>query len=142
MSRFLGLDWGEKRTGVAISDDRGVLAVGYAVWRTAELLSRLSITVNEEDIGLIVVGYPLTLRGEAGPQAREVDRVIAWLQEQGYTVERWDERYTTQDASRNLSRLGISQRKQRGKIDMSAAVLMLQAYLDSSHAEGKDNRGG
>jgi putative Holliday junction resolvase len=142
LSRLLGLDWGEKRTGVAVSDDRGLFAVGYAVWPTNELLSRLPVTVREEDIGLIVVGYPLTLRGEVGPKAREVDRFIAMLQARGYAVERWDERYTTQDASRNLSRLGISQRKQRGKIDMSAATLMLQAYLDSMHAEGKDIGGG
>jgi putative Holliday junction resolvase len=142
LSRLLGLDWGAKRTGVAISDDRGVFAVGYAVWPTSELFSRLAVTVKEEDIGLIVVGYPLTLRGETGPQALHVDRVIAKLQALGYTVQRADERYTTQDASSNLSRLGISQRKQRGKIDMSAATLMLQAYLDSLHVEGKDKGGG
>ena len=142
MSRFLGLDWGEKRTGVAVSDDRGVLAVGYAVWPTPEVFSRLIVTVREEDIGCIVVGYPLTLRGEVGPKAREVDRFIAVLEARGYSVSRWDERYTTQDVSRNLSRLGISQRKQRGKIDMSAATLMLQAYLDSLDAEGKENGGG
>jgi putative Holliday junction resolvase len=142
LSRFLGLDWGEKRTGVAISDERGAFAVGYAVWPTSELLTHLASTVMEEDVGLIVVGYPLTLRGEAGPKAREVDQFIAVLEAKGYAVQRGDERYTTQDASRNLSRLGISQRKQRGKIDMSAAVLMLQAYLDSRHAEGKDIGGG
>jgi putative Holliday junction resolvase len=140
--RLLGLDWGEKRTGVAITDDRGAFAVGYAVWPTSELLSRLASTVKEENIGLIVVGYPLTLRGESGPKAREVDRFIARLEAEGYSVQRGDERYTTQDASRNLSRLGISQRKQRGKLDMSAATLMLQAYLDSRHAEGKDIGGG
>ncbi|HEY3294852.1 MAG TPA: Holliday junction resolvase RuvX [bacterium] len=142
MSRLLGLDWGEKRIGVAVTDDRGLFAVGYAVWPTAELFPRLAVTVREEEIGRIVVGYPLTLRGEVGPKAREVDRFIARLVAAGYDVCRWDERYTTQDASRNLSRLGISQRKQRGKIDMSAAILMLQAYLDSMHAEGKEHGGG
>ena len=142
MSRLLGLDWGEKRTGVAISDDRGLLAVGYAVWPTSDLLSCLARAVKDEAVAAVVVGYPLTLRGEAGPKAREVDRVIARLQAEGYSVQRWDERYTTQDASRALSQLGISQRKQRGRIDMSAAVLMLQGYLDSLHAEGKDYGGG
>jgi putative Holliday junction resolvase len=142
LSRLLGLDWGEKRTGVAISDDRGIFAVGYAIWPTADLLSNLTRTVKEEGITAVVVGYPLTLRGEAGPKAQQVDRVIARLQAEGYSVLRWDERYTTQDASRALSRLGISQRKQRGRIDMSAAVLMLQGYLDSLNAEGKETGGG
>jgi putative holliday junction resolvase len=137
LSRFLGLDWGEKRTGVAISDDRGAFAVGFAVWPTAELAARLAVTVKEELIDVIVMGMPLTLRGDIGPKAREVEAVIAKLLQAGYQVESWDERYTTQDASRALTEIGISQRKQRGKVDMSAAVLMLQSYLDS-HRSGKE----
>jgi putative holliday junction resolvase len=137
LSRFLGLDWGAKRTGVAISDGSGRLAVGYAVWPTGEVFLRLERVVREDDIGVLVVGYPLTLRGEIGPKAREVDAFIAALESRGYSVRRCDERYTTQDASQALSRLGISQRKQRGKIDMSAAVLMLQSYLDSAGNTGE-----
>jgi putative holliday junction resolvase len=142
VARSLGLDWGAKRIGVAVSDDRGRLAVGYAVWPAAELFPRLERTVREEEIRLVVVGYPLTLRGDVGPKALEVDRFIARLETRGYTVCRWDERYTTQDASRDLSRLGISQRKQRGKIDMSAAVLMLQSYLDAHPDGGEAASGG
>jgi putative Holliday junction resolvase len=139
VTRILGLDWGTRRIGVAISDDRAALAVGYAVWPAAEsefwpLLER---AVKEESIGLLVVGYPLTLRGEAGPKAREVDSFIEQLQARGYTVQRWDERYTTKDASTSLSRLGISQRKQRGRIDMAAAVLLLQSYLDETRSASK-----
>ncbi len=142
MPRYLGLDWGEKRTGVAISDDRGSFAVGYDVCPTPELLSRLASIVREEAIDVIVVGYPLTLRGEIGPKAQEVDRFSDQLRRQGYTVVKWDERYTTQDASRSLSKAGISQKKQRGRIDMSAAVLMLQSYLDSNRSGREENIGG
>jgi putative Holliday junction resolvase len=133
-SRILGLDWGSRRIGIAVSDDRKLLAVGYGVWSAAdaEFFPSLERTVREENIGLIVVGYPLTLRGEVGPKAQEVELFIQKLKDHGYSVQRWDERYTTQDASRSLSRIGVSQRKQRGKIDMSAAVLMLQSYLDES----------
>lgn len=141
MSRYLGLDWGIKRIGVAVSDELGMLAVGYAVWPTGEIFSRLERTVKEEDIGLLVVGYPLTLRGEIGPKAREVDAFIRELEKRGYRVERCDERYTTQDASRALTGIGISQRKQRGRIDMSAAVLMLQSYLETVR-HNMENRGG
>jgi putative holliday junction resolvase len=142
VSRYLGLDWGSKRTGVSISDDQGRLAVGYAIWPTGDVFPQLEKTMREEDIRLIVVGYPLTLRGEVGPKALEVDRFINRLERKGYVVHRWDERYTTQDVSRDLTRIGISQRKQRGKLDMSAAVLMLQGYLDAHPAGGEDESGG
>lgn len=133
MPRFLGIDWGEKRIGVATSDDRGVLAVGYGVWpaRDADFFPLLERTVKEEDIGVIVVGYPITLRGEVGPKARQVDRFIAQLELRGYTVHRWDERYSSADVSRMLSEHGITQRKQRGKLDMAAATTILQSYLDA-----------
>ena len=136
MSRILGLDWGSRRIGVAISDDRESFAVGYGVWSSneSEFFAKLEQTIRDEGVDLIVVGYPLTLRGEVGPKAREVDSFIKQLEQRGFSVKRWDERYTSQDASRALSRLGVSQKKQRGKLDMPAATIMLQSYLDESHA--------
>ena len=142
MSRCLGIDWGTKRIGVAISDDRGVLAVGYAVWPAHDWLTQLKRAVAEETISFLVVGYPLTLGGAVGPKAQEVDRTIAQLEKLGYDVRRWDERYTTQDAGSALSRIGISERKQRGKVDMAAAVLMLQSYLDAARAKEENEGGG
>jgi putative holliday junction resolvase len=141
LSRCLGLDWGTKRIGVAISDDRGVLAVGYAIWPAHDWLTKLERAVADESIAYLVIGYPLTLRGEVGPKAKEVDRMIAQLEKLGYDVRRWDERYTTQDAGSALSRIGISERKQRGKVDMAAAVLLLQSYLDETRVK-KENEGG
>ena len=133
MPRFLGLDWGRKRIGVAVSDDRGVLAVGYGVWpsRDSDFFSRLERAVRDETVGTIVVGYPLTLQGEAGSKAQEVDRFVAKLEARGYTVHRWDERYSTQIVSSLFSEHGISQRQQRGRLDMAAAVIILQSYLDA-----------
>jgi putative Holliday junction resolvase len=130
---LLGLDWGAQRVGVAISDDRLTLAVGYDIWpaREPELFLRLSAAVRAEHVTELIIGYPLTIRGEVGPQAQAVDAFIVRLESQGYTVHRWDERYTTSEASRSLSRLGLSQRKQRGRLDMSAAIILLQSYLDA-----------
>jgi len=140
MSRILGLDWGSRRIGVAISDDRESFAVGYGVWSSndADFFGQLEQTVRDENITLIVVGYPLTLRGEVGPKAQEVDRFIEKLEQRGYRTKRWDERYTSQDASNALARLGVSQKKQRGKLDMPAATIMLQSYLDESGAASTD----
>jgi putative Holliday junction resolvase len=139
VSRILGLDWGSRRIGVAITDDRNSFAVGYGVWSSAdaEFFARLEQAVRTEGVDLIVVGYPLTLRGEIGPKAREVDGFIEKLEQRGYRTQRWDERFTTHDASRTLARLGVSQKKQRGKLDISAAVIMLQSYLDESSTAQK-----
>lgn len=127
---------------MAISDDRGALAVGYDIWPTSELLVCLARVVRDEAVEEIVVGYPLTLRGETGPKARQVDRFIRELERNGYRVHRWDERYTSQDARRALTEAGLSQRRQRGRVDMSAAVLILQSYLDSIRENGDPSRGG
>lgn len=141
VSRVLGLDWGSRRIGVAISDDRKSFAVGYGVWSAneSEFFVKLEQTVRDEDVELIVVGFPLTLRGEIGPKAREVDGFIEQLEQRGYSIKRWDERFTSQDASRALSRLGVSQKKQRGKLDMPAAVIMLQSYLDENRPAPTDS---
>ncbi|MDD5088158.1 MAG: Holliday junction resolvase RuvX [bacterium] len=142
MPRYLALDWGEQRTGVAISDDRGVLAVGYEIWPTSGVPASLARVVRDEIIDEIVVGYPLTLRGETGPKARQVDRFIRELERAGYRVHRWDERYSSQEARRALTEAGLSERRQRGRVDMSAAVLILQSYLDSIRESGDTPRGG
>ena len=94
MQRLLGLDWGRERIGVAISDDRCIFAVGYGVWPAQEggFIEKLASVVRDEDIGLIIVGYPLTLRGEQGRATQEVDRFIATIESHGYRVQRWDER--------------------------------------------------
>lgn len=138
MSRLLGLDWGSKRIGVAVSDDRARLAVGYGIWPAddEEFFPRLEKAVREERIELLIVGYPLTLRGETGPKAREVDQFIEKLTARGYEVKRCDERFTTSQAGRDMSRLGLSEKKKRGKMDMSAAVLILQSYLDAAAQQG------
>ena len=135
MSRVLGLDWGTRRIGVAVSDDRRGLAVGYAVWpaNEAEFLPLLKRAIADEDIGLIVVGYPLTLRGEQGKSTQAVNLFIERLQPLGIPITRADERYTSQEASADLTRIGISQKKQRGKLDMAAAVLLLQSFLDQEN---------
>ncbi len=134
MGRLIGLDWGEKRIGVAVSDERNSFAVGYDIWPAdeAEFLARLKKTLALEQIDRVVVGYPLTLRGEVGVKARQVEDFIAKLESHGFQVVRWDERYSTKDASRTLTLHGISQKKQRGRIDMAAAILMLQSYLDAN----------
>ncbi|MCB1059804.1 MAG: Holliday junction resolvase RuvX [Calditrichaeota bacterium] len=132
MSRVLGLDWGTRRIGVAVSDAERRLAVGYAVWSAEETdyLPSLVRAIGEEDISLIVVGLPLTLSGEEGVSAQAARAFAVRISGLGPEVMMADERMTSFQASRSLSQAGINQKKQRGKLDMAAAVLLLQSFLD------------
>jgi putative Holliday junction resolvase len=116
------------------------LAVGLATWinEGATTIRRLKKFIEEENIRLIVVGYPLTLRGEIGPKAREVDTFIQQLQTVEIPIERWDERWTTAQARRSARDAGLSEKQQRGRLDVSAAILLLQSYLDA-HPERPDS---
>ncbi|MBM3324072.1 MAG: Holliday junction resolvase RuvX [Calditrichaeota bacterium] len=133
MPRLLGIDYGTRRIGLAISDESGRLAVGLATWPNegAATVVRLKQLMGEKDIRHVVVGYPLTLRGQVGPKAAEVDAFIHRLERVGIPVERWDERWTTQEVSRTARAAGLSEKKQRGRLDMAAAVVLLQNYLDA-----------
>jgi putative Holliday junction resolvase len=133
LPRLLGIDYGARRIGIALSDDAVSVAVGVGIWeqRGDETIHRLKALIEEEDIERVIVGYPLTLRGDIGPKAREVDVFIEKLEAAGIPVERWDERFTTHQARRDARDAGLSERQQRGRLDMSAAVIMLQSYLDA-----------
>lgn len=137
MPRLLGIDYGSRRIGIAVCDESVRLAVGLATWMNegATTIHRLKKFIEDDNIRLIVVGYPLTLRGEIGPKAREVDAFIEQLQAAGIPVERWDERWTTAQARRSARDAGLSEKQQRGRLDLPAAVLLLQNYLDAHPAK-------
>ena len=147
MARVLGLDWGTRRIGVAISDEERRFAVGLAIWPgdASEYLPLLKNTLSEEDISLIVIGLPLTLQGSEGESAQAVRKFADIVRELGVEVTFADERFTSFQASRSLSQVGINQKKQRGKLDMAAAVLLLQSFLDeqvNSDRRDLDGHGG
>ena len=105
--RLMGLDPGERRVGVALSDELGLLATPLCIlerrsWATD--VATLAELVRTHDVAEVVVGHPKTLRGEIGPQARRAERFASEL---GRVVEvpvrLWDERYSTVEASELLS---------------------------------------
>ncbi len=138
VSRVLGLDWGTRRIGVAISDNERRLAVGLAIWpaQESEYLPLLKKVIREEDISLIVVGLPLTLSGFEGVSAQAARSFAVRVGNLGPRVELVDERFTSYSASRSLSHAGVNQKKQRGRLDMAAAVLLLQSFLDEQQSHG------
>jgi len=137
MSRVLGLDPGTKRCGIAVSDTRRTMAFPRPAFAVNEdLLVRLAALVDEEAIGLVVVGRPLALAGHATPSTLEADGLFARLRDalRHVTVVQWDERLTTREAQRSLSGTGMRAKEQRDHIDSAAAVVLLQNYLDALSA--------
>ena len=135
MVRALGLDLGERRIGVAVSDAGGVLATPYeTVPRMGDRPRehrRLAELVAETGAEVVVVGLPLSLDGSAGPAARHVRREVTALQRAlDVPVETYDERLTTVTADRSLRTLEVRGARRRQVVDQVAAAILLQAWLD------------
>jgi len=136
--RVLALDVGERRVGIAISDPTGTLArplQALARGSREEDFAAIAALVAEHDIGLVVVGQPLSLDGTEGPQARRVARYAEALAAHlTVRVISWDERFTTVEAEKVL-RQGRKEKDRRrartkGELDAVAAAVILQGYLD------------
>jgi putative Holliday junction resolvase len=135
--RILGIDFGEKRIGVAISDPLGLTAQGVMVIGKSDTyekdIKELNKIIKKYDgVDEIVVGLPKTMRGEIGPQAQKVLEFIEVLKQKfKLKITAWDERLTTVEAERTLISAGLSREKRRKVIDKSAAAYILQSYLDT-----------
>lgn len=133
--RVLGLDMGEKRIGVAVSDPLGITAQGLEVWirrnRQADLDHLLQVA-RDYQVTQIVVGLPLHMDGRPGDAASDILEFVGALGETlRVGVIPWDERLTTAAAERVLIQADVSRRRRRQVVDQLAAVLILQSYLDS-----------
>jgi putative Holliday junction resolvase len=135
----LGLDLGERRIGVALSDPLGITAQGRETIprrggrKDHEAIAALART---EGVRRVVVGLPLRLDGTAGAAAEEARRFAAELERvSDLPVELWDERLTTVEVERAMTAAGVRRRKRRGEVDRLSAVLILQSWLDA-HAAG------
>jgi putative Holliday junction resolvase len=140
--RILGLDIGEKRIGVAVSDPSGTVATPLKVLDAAAALSsksELPDIVEEYDVGRVVVGIPLSLDGTEGPQATRVRGAAARIAELlEVPIDFADERLSSVEAMRALGSGGVSAKASRGRVDMIAASLLLQGYLDRRTREMLD----
>jgi putative Holliday junction resolvase len=136
--RILGLDIGEKRIGLAVSDELGLTAQGMETLQRTELsrdIQKLQEIIREKGISKLVVGLPKNMNGTLGFQAAEVQKLVALLTELcPIEVEYWDERLTTVAAQRTLLEGDTSRRKRKKAVDQLAAVLILQGYLDRKRA--------
>jgi putative Holliday junction resolvase len=135
--RVLGLDLGDARIGVAISDDDRRVAVPLGTVRTGAPADVRAIAglVGEHDVSLVVVGHPLLLSGVAGERAHHAERFADALESFLHVpVLLHDERLSTVEAERGLRAAGATGRKQRAVVDRSAATVILQSWLDAARA--------
>jgi len=137
MGRIVGIDPGEARIGIAISDEDASIAFPretvHVRGATEETARRVQEALADEDVSLAVVGLPLRLdgsEGEAARRARAFGAVLAAVLE--VEVVYWDERLTTVAAERSLREMGRRGAGQRALVDQSAATILLQGFLDAN----------
>ena len=142
--RYLGLDLGDRRIGVALSDETGTLATGLdtiqRVGRRRDLRAVAEL-VARHDVGEVVVGLPRNMDGSLGARAR---KTLAFMDELKprlrVPVVPWDERLTSALATQTLVEAGVSRRDRKSAVDKVSAVLILQNYLDYRKVAGAEER--
>ena len=141
--RIMGLDYGSKTIGVAISDPLGLTAQGVEIIRREEenklrkSLRRIEELVKQYEVEELVLGFPKNMNNTIGERAEKSLQLKETLERRlGLPVVMWDERLTTVEANRTLMESGV-RRENRGKyVDMIAAVFILQGYLDAKAIPG------
>ena len=134
--RLLGLDVGDIRIGVAVSDPTGTVVEPLTTIRAgtrAAAIEKIAELVEQEGIGEVVVGTPVSLDGEVGPQARRVRAFTDLLAERiSKPVRMWDESYSSAAADRIMGESRVGRRKKKRKRDSVAAAVILREYLQGT----------
>lgn len=144
--RILGIDLGDKKIGVALSDEMGWTAQGLTVIMSgggvAEDIIRIKELALENKVEKIVVGLPRNMDGSTGPRAAKAREFARRLEKSfGLPVEMWDERLSTVAAEKLLIKADLRRAKRRQVIDKIAAALILQNYLDAQSGKRTDGGG-
>ncbi|MBQ8146057.1 MAG: Holliday junction resolvase RuvX [Clostridia bacterium] len=133
--RILGVDFGDARTGLALSDISGFLASGIGTIKSTSFLKTAEEVVKiakEKDVSLIVLGHPINMNGTLGPRSEKAQAFAKHLKELcGIEVVLYDERLSTANAHTMLNITNTRGQKRKNIIDEMSACLILQSYLDS-----------
>lgn len=134
MNRILGIDFGETRIGLAISDELGLLAQGLPTFQrdiNGNLISYLKEIIDKNEIERIVIGFPKMMDGTLGEKAEQVKKFADTLKENfKIPIDLWDERLSSIQSQRILREMGKKYTRDKGSVDKMSAVLILQNYLD------------
>jgi putative holliday junction resolvase len=146
MGRCVGIDFGDRRIGVALGDPSGIMAFPHETLeysgKMGEGLSAVVEALAEFELDFVIVGMPYNMDGSQGRQAERTASFIGELRHrlpEGVVVEGWDERLTSVQASKVLTGAGVKAKAQKGKLDKIAAALILQAWLDHRLATASQN---
>ena len=137
--RIMGLDYGSKTVGVAVSDPLLITAQGVEIIRRdsenkiRKTLARIEALIEEKEVTKIVLGYPLNMNDTVGERARKTEEFKESLERRtGLEVVLWDEGLTTVEAENAMIESGIRREDRKKYVDEIAAMLILQSYLDAT----------
>lgn len=140
MKKILGIDYGEVRTGLAISDLLGKMAHGIGTVKTESFKNLIQIIkekINEHDINLIIIGNPINMNGTKGEKSAVIEQLADRIREElNIQVELFDERQTTMAAHAILNMTDTRGKKRKSVIDTLSAQIILQNYLDKQANQG------
>lgn len=141
--RIMGLDFGAKTVGVAVSDELFITAQSIEIIRREHekklrrTLARIEELVNEYEVGQLVLGFPKNMNNTEGERCEKTLAFKEMLERRtGLSVELWDERLTTVAADRAMMETGIRRENRKKYVDSIAAVFILQGYLDACKNKG------
>lgn len=135
MKRILGIDYGDVRVGLAISDELRLTAQGLDTLvingSDKKFISGIRKLVNEYNLEEVVIGYPKNMNGTKSQKTEKIDELIPLIENLGVVVHKWDERLTTVSAYKTMRELNISQKNKNKVADKFAAIYILEGYLNS-----------
>ncbi len=135
MKRILGIDYGDVRVGLAISDELGLTAQGLDTLiingSDKKFIAGIRKIIDEYKVEEVVIGYPKNMDGSKSEKTNKVDELIPLIEKIGVSVHKWDERLTTVSAYKTMRELNISQKNKNKVADKFAATYILEGYLNS-----------
>ena len=139
--RYLGLDFGNRTVGIAISDGLGIVATGIETYRFKEkdlqnAFNYVKMIIDDRKVDKVVLGLPKNMDGSLGFQAEYVLEFKEMLNNDGIVVELFDERLTTMEVTKIMIGADLSRNKRKKEVDKLAAVVILQSYLDNVNRKG------
>ena len=145
--RIMGLDFGSKTVGVAVSDPLGITAQGVEIVRRKsekrmrQTLARIEELIGVYEVGHLVLGYPKNMNGTEGLRCEKTKEFKELLEKRtGLSVTLWDERLTTVAADRSMMEAGLGRQERKEYVDELAAVFILQGYMDAQAMREQEER--
>lgn len=134
MSRIVGIDYGQKRVGLAVTDEERIIATALDTIHVKDIFKYLKQYVEKENVSSFVVGEPKQMNNTPSESVRFIDPFVKKLRKEfpSIEVERYDERFTSKMAFQSMIDMGMKKkdRRDKGNIDKISAVILLQSYMN------------